>query len=162
MYKKKPEGVFYDPETRRLYEHRGYGRSIHWSQQMLDDLRRLYPTTLNDVLAGFLGVSPRTMIRKARSLGLQKDPTWLLSVWNERRQWAHMASRRKGYPGGFQKGVRAYPAGEFKPGAPRDPVTEEKRIASLRRWYREHPAAASRKAHKAWETRRQNENNSIK
>jgi hypothetical protein len=86
MYKKKPEGVFYDPETRRLYEHRGYGRSIHWSQQMLDDLRRLYPTTLNDVLAGFLGVSPRTMIRKARSLGLQKDPTWLLSVWNERRQ----------------------------------------------------------------------------
>ena len=161
MYKKKPEGVFYDPDTRRLYEHRGYGRSIHWSQQMLDDLRRLYPTTLNDELAGILGVSPRTMIRKARELHLEKDPQWLANVWEKRRRWAHMSSRSKGYPGGFRKGEHANPDKEFKPGIKRSPEQRAKQSAGMREWYRTHPKAASAKALKAWETRRANQNRSV-
>lgn len=44
------------------------------------------------------------MIRKARALGLKKDKEWLLKVWNERIQWAHIASKRKGYPGTFKPG----------------------------------------------------------
>ena len=121
---------------------------------MLDYLRKHYPTTLNEELAGCLGVSQRTMIRKARELGLEKDPEWLAAVWDERRQLAHVISKRKGYPGGFKKGERANPAGEFKPG--RKPSAEEiaKRAESMRQWYKRNRKAASDKALKAWQTRR--------
>lgn len=61
-------------------------------------------STMGYKLAGIRGVSLRTMIRKARQLGLTKDKTRLLNVWNERRQWAHSASKIKGYPGSFKPG----------------------------------------------------------
>ena len=153
-YVKKKDGVFRDMATGRMYEHRGYARKIFWNRQMLDDLRRLFPTTLNEELAACLGVSPRTMIRKARELGLQKDPIWLAKVWEQRRQWAHMESRRKGYPGGFKPGVRNNPETEFKTGHTLTYEQQEKRREKMRRWYLEHPKKASEKARKAWETRR--------
>lgn len=81
---------------------------------MLDMLRQYFPTTLNDEMAGMLGVSIRTMIRKARELGLKKDSDWLSSVWEERRLMAHVQSKRLGYPGRIQKGQHLSPATEFK------------------------------------------------
>lgn len=48
-------------------------------------------------------------------VGLQKDSNWLADVWNQRHIWANIESRRKGYPGAFQKGQHASPATEFKP-----------------------------------------------
>ena len=161
-YIRKTPGTYYDPATGSLYEIRNGARCVHWSQQMIDDLQRLFPTTLNDELAAFLGVSPRTMIRKARVLGLEKDPQWLADVWTQRRHWANMSSRRKGYPGSFRKGERANPAGEFKPGVPRTPEQRAKQSSAMREWYRTHPKAAREKALRAWETRRKNESNSIK
>ena len=137
-------------------ERKGGAVRIHWSAQMLDYLRRHFATTMNDELAGCLGVSPRTMIRKARELGLEKDPAWLRDVWEERRRWAHIESRRKGYPGTFRKGEHSNPDGEFKPG--RKPSAEEtaKRIESMKRWYRRHPDKVKAKAVKGGETRRRN------
>lgn len=153
-YQRKPDGARYHPAYDRIMEHQGYALRIYWSTSMLDYLRKHYPTTLNEELAGCLGVSQRTMIRKARELGLEKDPEWLAAVWDERRQLAHVISKRKGYPGGFKKGERANPAGEFKPG--RKPSAEEtaKRTESMRQWYKRNRKAASDKALKAWETRR--------
>ena len=55
---------------------------------MVDDLRRLFPKTLNKEIAEYLGISLRTMIRKARELALQKDPDWLTDVWEDRRRQA--------------------------------------------------------------------------
>lgn len=103
-YKRKPDGVFYDAKQGRLMEHQGYAKRIYWSKDMLDLLMREYPTTFNEEMAGMLGVSHRTMVRKARELGLRKNPEWLLAVWNERRKWANAVARAKGYPGCFKQG----------------------------------------------------------
>ena len=153
-YVKAKEGVYYNPKMGRVVRHEGYSTAIFWSRDMLDYLQRHYPTTLNVELAGCLGVSPRTLIRKARELGLEKDASWLSRIWEERRLMAWMASKRKGYPGRFPKGVRSNPSGEFKPGHRLSDEAEARRSAKLRQWYRIHPHAASDRARKAWETRR--------
>jgi hypothetical protein len=139
-------------------EHQGYALRIHWSTSMTDYLRRHYPTSLNEELAGCLGVSMRTMIRKARELGLEKDPTWLREVWDERRKLAHIISKRKGYPGGFVKGQRANHDGEFKAGRIVSDEEKSKHSESMKRWYRMNPLKAKAKALKAWETRRNKSN----
>lgn len=153
-YERKPEGVRYHPSYGLIMEHKGHALRIHWSAQMTDYLRRHFSTTLNEDLAEWLGVSLRTMIRKARELGLEKDKDWLRRIWEERRLMAHMSARRKGYPGCFKKGERANPAGEFKPGHKPTEEQRAKKSASMKRWYRLHPAEARAKARKAWETRR--------
>ena len=114
--RKKPDGIFLDRMTGRVYEHRGYSKRIYWSRQMVDDLKAMYPTTLNEDMAHIVGVSVRTMIRKARELGLRKDEEWLLGVWNERRMVAHCVNKVHGNSGMFKKGCHASPATEFKKG----------------------------------------------
>lgn len=154
MYERVKDRIYFDPKTGRTMEHKGYATRIHWGTSMLDYLRRHFPTTLNEELAGCLGVSQRTMIRKARELGLQKDEAWLHQVWEERRRMAHIISRRKGYPGGFAKGVRNSPDTEFKKGHTASPEVKQKQSEGMRRWYRMNPTKAKAKALKAWETRR--------
>lgn len=126
---------------------------------MLDDLRRMFPDTLNEELAGFLGVSQRTMIRKARELGLQKDPAWLANVWEERRKWAHMASAAKGYPGGLKKGQHSNQSGEFKKGHTPTPETIARQSASRRKFNMLNPDKVMARARKAAETRKINKQN---
>lgn len=159
-YQPARQGVYYNPKVGRIVHHEHYATRIFWNTQMIDYLRRHFPTTLNEELAGCLGVSQRTMIRKARELGLEKDPEWLAAVWEERRKLAHVISKRKGYPGGFKKGERANPAGEFKAGEPRSEEMKRKQGEGMKRWYKRHPREASAKALKAWETRRLNSCNS--
>lgn len=153
-YIRKDDGVRYHATYGRLMEHRGYSLRIYWNKQMLDYLRSNYATMLNDELAGCLGVSQRTMIRKARELGLEKDREWLAAVWDERRRIAQVMYKRKGYPSRFKKGVRNNPDGEFKKG--RKPTAEEtaKRVEGVRQWCRTHPSELRARAFKAWETRR--------
>lgn len=153
-YQRKKDGLYHDPDTGRVMEHQGYATRIHWNGNMISFLRRHFATTLNEEMADCLGVSMRTMIRKARELGLEKDPEWLRKVWEERRMMAHVISKRKGYPGGFKKGERANPAGEFKAGEPRSEEMKRKQGEGMKRWYRFHRKEASAKALKAWETRR--------
>lgn len=150
------QGIYYNEKVGRIVEHKGYATRIFWNTQMLDYLRRHFPTSLNEELAECLGVSQRTMIRKARELGLEKDPRWLREIWEERRRLAHVISKRKGYPGGFQKGQRANPDGEFKPG--RKPSAEElaKKSEKMKQWCLRHPKEVRAKALKAWNTRRAN------
>ena len=136
-HRKKPDGIFYDNESGRVYEHNGYSKRIFWSAKMLEDLRKMYPTTLNEELSGYLGVSIRTMIRKARQLGLEKDGKWLSNIWDQNRRMAHFESRRMGFPGGFQKGVHSNPSGEFKKGHIPSEETKRKQIEGLKRaWQR--------------------------
>lgn len=71
---------------------------------MISYLQKHFPTTKNKELAEELGVSPRTMIRKAREMGLQKNPQWIQCVWDEHRLMAQAESKRKGYPGAFKPG----------------------------------------------------------
>lgn len=154
MYNKVPDGVFFNQKMGRIVNHQGYATRIHWSKTMLDYLKSNFATTLNEDLSEWLGVSQRTMIRKARELGLQKDQEWLNEVWEQRRKQAQMVRRTKGNPGGFRKGAHACPECEFKPG--HKPTQEEKERMSegMKAYWRRHPIEAKQKAYKAWETRR--------
>ncbi len=74
----------------------GRSQKIYWDGQMLSDLRCLYATTLNEDLAQILRVSQSTMVRKARELGLRKDPRWLKDIYRERALLAITAWKKKG------------------------------------------------------------------
>ena len=78
---KHPGGLTYDRDTGKLWLRKGRGRSLVWTSQMLSDMRRLFPTTRNDELAGVLGLAVRTVVRKAREMGLDKDKEWLRTIW---------------------------------------------------------------------------------
>ena len=104
--RKVPDGCFFHEAKGRLVEHKGCSTRILWSGNMLSLLKRYYPTTRNEELAELVGVSPRTLTRKARELGLVKDPDWLKGVYNYNRRDAQAASKRKGYPGSFKSGCR--------------------------------------------------------
>lgn len=153
-YKPVKEGVYYSEKQGRVVEHHGYATSIFWSPAMIGYLRRNYPTTHNDELAECLGVSKRTMIRKARELGLEKDAGWLASVWEENRLIAQARSRRSPNSGRFKKGVRHNPDGEFKPGHTLSAEVEQKRVRNLKIWCRMNPDKMRVRSLKAWETRR--------
>lgn len=111
----QPPRTFYSEKHRRIVTRYRMATTIFWSADMLDYLRAHFATTRNEELAGCLGVSQRTMIRKARELGLQKDDHWLSGIWDEHRLMARISARKKGYPGAFKKGQHASPATEFKP-----------------------------------------------
>lgn len=113
---KHPRGLTYDRDTGKLWLRKGRGRSLVWTAQMLSDLRRLFARTKNDELAGILGVGVRTMVRKARELGLEKDKEWLRTIWKENVRMGHMMSRAKGYPGRIMPGEHRNPEGEYKAG----------------------------------------------
>lgn len=158
MANKQPkEGVYYNPKLGRIVKQKGHSITIYWSPAMLDYLRRHFPTTLNAELAECLGVGMRTMRRKARELGLEKDHDWLMGVYAERRHMAHVACRRMGYPGSFRKGEHANPNGEFKKGYKQTSETKQKIAESMRRWFREHPKEASLRGIKIWEIRRRHQ-----
>lgn len=153
MYRRIEDGVFFSQKHGRVVEHRGYSTRIFWSKDMLDYLRRHFPTTLNEELAGCLGVSYRTLVRKARELGLEKDARWLSGVFDENRNLAHVISKRLGYPGRFPKGVRVSPGTEFRPGHTLTEEQKARKAENMRKWYRDHPIEAKRKAEKAAATR---------
>lgn len=155
-YRKKKDGLYPDLDTGRIWEHKHYANRIHWTAQMLSDLRRFFPVMKNQDVADICGVSQRTMIRKARELGLEKNQQWLHSVWDDHRRMAHLANKAKGYPGGFKKGVRQNPATEFKPGRVLSEESEAKRRASLRRHNDAHRTELRERGLKAWATRRAN------
>ena len=154
-YEKKEDGVFWHPGYGRVMEHRGYGTRIHWSASMLDYLRTHYARTINQELCDHLCMSQRTMARKARELGLQKDRQWLTEVWNERRKLAHMIARAKGYPGKFMPGDERGKAGQYKKGHRLTDEQEAKRVAAVHEWAKRHRKETRERMLKAWETRRQ-------
>lgn len=99
-YKRKKDGIFMGEDGRWRIHNRCATR-IYWTPQMISDLKRFFPTTLNDELAEILMVSPRTLIRKARELGIEKDKKWLQDIWAERRMLANARSKELGYPGTY-------------------------------------------------------------
>lgn len=89
---------------------------IEWTDEMIDTITTKFATTFNRELADELGVSMRTMIRKARELGLEKEPGFLDK---NRSEISKMAKESRGSnPTKGQKGW-SVPGGEkyrFKPG----------------------------------------------
>lgn len=107
---------------------------IVWTPGQLKLLRDHFPTMFNGPLAAWIGVSVRTLIRKARELGLEKKPGFLVERKDDIQRLASEALRRlPDNPGRFKKGIRHNPSGEFKPGHKESPETRVKRIAALKR-----------------------------
>ena len=133
-YTKKPEGVFRDPRIGKIYEQRNGARHCHWSAQMVGELKRMYATTKNEELAEFLGVSPRAVVRKARELGLAKDPKWQRDISAFNVRFAIAKNRIEGNAGRFPKGHQSDT--QFKPGHKQSPEVRAKLAAAQKRsWH---------------------------
>lgn len=105
---------------------------IVWTDEQVKLLRSFFPTMFNRHLAKWVGVSVRTLIRKARELGLEKKPGFLEERKRDIQRIAGEAIRRSDHHNTrFQKGVHYNPAGEFKPGHKESPESRAKRSASL-------------------------------
>ena len=114
---------------------RCYG--IVWTDGMIELLKTYFPTMTNLSLSSLIGVSVRTLNRKAAELGLEKAPDFLEINARTISERISSALKRKGKFGNqFVKGVRYNPKGEFKPGHKESPETKEKRRASLRETWR--------------------------
>jgi hypothetical protein len=66
--------------------HEGYSHTIYWSDDTKKKFQRLFPYTKNEDLAIEFDCSARTISRKARQMGLEKDPKWLHKVWDANRK----------------------------------------------------------------------------
>lgn len=83
LAKVKPQFGVALNEKGQLINFQGHKKNIHWSGNMISQLKKYYPCTTNAELAELLNVSPRTVVRKARELGLAKDEDWMKSVARE-------------------------------------------------------------------------------
>ena len=103
-----------------------------WTPQMLTMLKALFAITFDDSLARCLGVSKRSLIRKARELGLEKEPGFIEKRQNEiNRRISESAKRSTKTRTRFKKGHQNQ-ATQFKPGHVETPEMKAKRIASYK------------------------------
>jgi len=112
----------------RLEEVSGGHVRLYWGEQKIRDLRRLFPVTKNEDLAVRFGCSPRTLCRRAKALGLQKDLEWVKRIQDENFKEARFVLKvtKAGGVANFGRNNMAY-------------LTKEERSANIR---------------KGWETRR--------
>ena len=103
---------------------------------MIKLLRDYYPTMFNKPLAQWLGVSPRTLERKAREFGLRKVDNFnevraddISRLISEKVKKAYSEGRKVSV---FEKGVRNNPNGEFKPMHKFSAEVEERRKDRIR------------------------------
>ena len=99
--RKKKEVVFKDTVNDRLMERKNGKVRIFWTKYMLERMLRLYQNTLNEDLAIELNVSKKTLIRKAKELGLKKDKEFISGL--SRKNCLHMLAMRKRHGGGGRK-----------------------------------------------------------
>ena len=97
---------------------------------MLERLQAEYPVRYNRDLARDLGVSLRTLIRKARERGLEKEPGFLEKRLDEIERMAKRAAANAPRP--YMKGRHNNLKNEFKPGHKESAETRERRIAALK------------------------------
>lgn len=97
--------VFIDRSTGLLMYFDKSVRRIYWTENMLSLLRRHFPHTCNEEVAGMLGVSVSTLNRKVKEPGLKKDKAYIESMLRHKRFLASVRSKALGYPGSFKKGT---------------------------------------------------------
>lgn len=115
--RKKEDRVYYDQDKGRAMVHEGFRTAIHWSGAMIEKLKRIFPMTKNEDCAIELGVSPRTVIRKARELGLSKNEEWRINHARNNCRIMRIYNQCRGNSGMIKPGEHRNPAGEFKPKA---------------------------------------------
>ena len=110
---------------------------VQWTPERIKLLVTFFPTMFNKPLAKWIGVSLRTMLRKARELGLEKQEGFLEKRRKDISLLASEALRKKqNVSTRFKKGERFNPDGEFKKGHKESEETKAKRIQSLKESWR--------------------------
>lgn len=89
-----PDGVRFCRKANEVMEYRNGIPRKFWNPNMINELRRLYPTTKNEELAPMFGISVRTLNRKAAELGLEKDRCWMQDLTRKNAFFATQASRK--------------------------------------------------------------------
>lgn len=79
-------------------------RGIRWTPELVDTLRRLYPTTLSDELATIFGTSEFAIRSAARRYGIVKDRDWLKRL---RTSFCKQAAALYGVENGKRNGPRS-------------------------------------------------------
>jgi len=132
--------VLYDPDAPVIHIKRARNTArITLNAEQQAWLCANFATTLNKDVAAHLGVSLRTAIRLARSLGLEKDPAWLHGVFMERQ--AMMAASNRGDGNAGKANLLKYGAAHrFKPG-----ITSRERLGDERERRRIEKSAATRR-----------------
>jgi hypothetical protein len=115
-------------------------KSVVWTPQMLKRLVDYYPLLFNEALAKMLGVSQRTMARKASELGLKKPDDFMQRKADDYSR-KMSASLKKAYAAGrkvsqFKPGVRNNPEGEFRKGFRFTGDIEADRVDKIRRTFK--------------------------
>ena len=106
------------------------GKKITWTPEMEDKVRREFPHRISIDICKEMGVSLRSIIRKARELGIDKEPGFLETNRKEIQSRATKGLKSTSKTGGrFRKGEHAGLEYEFKPGHKEDPETKERRLA---------------------------------
>jgi len=93
---KRKDGFYLDEIGRPIEYHHGQKR-LAWTPQMVDDFKRFYPTTKNEELAGIFMVSPSSISRKAKSLGIKKDKVWLNKMNKQNAYLGGLANKKRAY-----------------------------------------------------------------
>lgn len=86
--RKIPDGIRLNADGQAV-EKRGRITRLYWGEEKIKKFKRIYPFNTNNDVAIDMECSVRTVVRRAREMGLQKDSLWLQSVWNENRRLAH-------------------------------------------------------------------------
>ena len=78
--RKKKVGVFRQQDGRLyIYDGKHGGNRIFWSADMLTVLRRYYPNTPDTEVSEMLGVSTKSVSRKAKQLNLKKSNSYVFA-----------------------------------------------------------------------------------
>ena len=88
-------GVAYSRKLDRVVVNNGVKYSYYWSEAMLKDLKRLYPRTRNADLKIIFNMGERSIVRKARELGLEKDPEWMHALQIKAARYSGMLNKIK-------------------------------------------------------------------
>lgn len=112
-------------------------RPVKWTPQMLERLVEWYPVLFNATLAKMLGVSLRTLQRKAQQLGLKKPEGFMESKADDYSR-TMSAALKKAYAEGrktpiWKKGVQNNPDGGFPKGFRFTGEVEAARIDKIRK-----------------------------
>lgn len=126
----RPIRVVYVRAARLGLKKASYG--LVWTPQMLTKIKAMFAITFDDSLARCLGVSKRSLIRKARELGLEKEPDFIAKRQAEiNHRISESAKRSTKTASRFKKGHQS-PETQFKPGHVQTPEVKAKRIASYK------------------------------
>lgn len=94
-YKPKHKDGIYHDELGRPIEYKNGIKAYAWTPQMVSDLKRFYPVTKNEELADIFMMSAKTIWKKAKELGIEKDKAWLNKIRAENALIGGYATKRK-------------------------------------------------------------------